>query len=191
MVNNILYRTKRNVVLKRLKTQNTGLYIIDVFSNHDKINKEENKKNNKDKDILFSFKLVNDYTHLINVTKDIHCSEGILYTEKKECVLPDEGDFNININEQNSFCREGKGYCQKESNNYICKCKSGYQGLYCEYSNDNATNMQIFQNTIDNFLNYMNESKNISIDKIVLVKEILYLINNTTIVPNEFILFHN
>ena len=131
-----------------------------------------------------------DYTHLINVTKDIHCSEGILYTEKKECVLPDEGDFNININEQNSFCREGKGYCQKESNNYICKCKSGYKGLYCEYSNDNATNMQIFQNTIDNFLNYMNESKNISIDKIVLVKEILYLINNTTIVPNEFILLY-
>ena len=66
MVNNILYRTKRNVVLKRLKSQNTGLYVIDVFSNLDKINKKENKNNSKDKDILFSFKLVNDYTHLIS-----------------------------------------------------------------------------------------------------------------------------
>ena len=63
IVNNILYRTRKNVITKRLKSQNTGLYVIDVFSNGDKI---KNEKNENNKNIIFSFELVNDYSHLIS-----------------------------------------------------------------------------------------------------------------------------
>ena len=60
MVNNILFRTRNNVIVKRLKSENTGLYIIKIFP-----------KNNRgiikcDKDIIYSFDLVNDISHLNN-----------------------------------------------------------------------------------------------------------------------------
>ena len=60
MVNNILYRSRKNVILRRLKVENTGLYIIKIFP-------KDNKKIIKnDNDIIFSFDLVNDITHLNN-----------------------------------------------------------------------------------------------------------------------------
>ena len=58
MVNNILFRTKNNVILKRLKSMNTGLYVVKIFPKKNK----ENTQN--DKDIIFSFSLVNDIAHL-------------------------------------------------------------------------------------------------------------------------------
>ena len=65
MVNNILYRTRKNVILKRLKSQNTGLYTVDIFCKKNKINNENDEiKNNRD--IVFSFKVVNDFAHLIS-----------------------------------------------------------------------------------------------------------------------------
>ena len=58
LVNNLLYRIRKNVILKRLKSENTGLYIIRIYP------REIKKEIKSDKDIIFSFKLVNDIAHL-------------------------------------------------------------------------------------------------------------------------------
>ena len=59
MINNILYRSRKNVIIKRIKSENTGLYIVKIFP-------KENQENiKKDEDIIFSFNLVNDISHLI------------------------------------------------------------------------------------------------------------------------------
>lgn len=60
MVNNILYRTRKNVILKRLKSHNTGLYVLKIFP------KEKHEKINCDNDIYYSFDLVDDISHLNN-----------------------------------------------------------------------------------------------------------------------------
>jgi broad specificity phosphatase PhoE len=60
MINNILYRSRKNVIVKRIKSENTGLYVVKIFPKE----KEENVK--KDNDIVFSFNLVNDISHLKN-----------------------------------------------------------------------------------------------------------------------------
>ena len=63
LVNNFLYRMKKNVISKSFKSDNTGLYIIRIYPR---------KKHNEilsDKDIIYSFKLVNDTSHL-DINKD-------------------------------------------------------------------------------------------------------------------------
>ena len=62
LINNILYRTRKNVTPKRLKSENTGLYILKIFP------KDNKEKILCDNDIIFSFSLVNDITHL-NINK--------------------------------------------------------------------------------------------------------------------------
>ena len=59
-MNNILYRLKKNVTVKKIKSENTCLYIVKIFP-------KENKKIIKsDKDLIYSFDLFNDISHLNN-----------------------------------------------------------------------------------------------------------------------------
>jgi broad specificity phosphatase PhoE len=59
-VNNFLYRMRKNVLSKPIKTDNTGLYIIRIYPS------KNNGKIVTDKDLIFSFQLINDTTHLNN-----------------------------------------------------------------------------------------------------------------------------
>lgn len=58
IMNNILYRMRKNVTVKKIKSENTCLYKVKIFG---KENKKEIKYNS---DIIFSFNLLNDITHL-------------------------------------------------------------------------------------------------------------------------------
>ena len=60
LFNNFLFRMSNNVIIKRIKTSNTGLSIIRIYP------KKRNGKIVSNKDIIFSFKLVDDTTHLNN-----------------------------------------------------------------------------------------------------------------------------
>ena len=60
IMNNILYRMKKNVTTRRVVSQNTGLFVIQVFLKE----KSEEKEIIKDNDLIFNFKLFNDITHL-------------------------------------------------------------------------------------------------------------------------------
>jgi len=60
IMNNILYRLKKNVTVKKIKSENTCLYIIKIFP------KENKKVILTDKDLIYSFDLFNDISHLNN-----------------------------------------------------------------------------------------------------------------------------
>ena len=63
IMNNILYRMKKNVTIRRIVSQNTGLFVIQVFLK----NKCDEKEIINDNDLIFNFKLFNDITHLNNI----------------------------------------------------------------------------------------------------------------------------
>ena len=60
IINNILYRMKKTVTLKRVLSQNTGLFVVQIFL---KDNPKEKEIIN-DEDLIFNFKLFNDTKHL-------------------------------------------------------------------------------------------------------------------------------
>lgn len=60
IMNNLLYRMKKNVTTKRVLSNNTGLFVVQIY-------KKENIQENEiidDKDLVYNFKLFNDTTHL-------------------------------------------------------------------------------------------------------------------------------
>ena len=60
IINNLLYRMMKYVTLKRVFSQNTGLFVVQIFL---KDNCEQ-KEIIKDDDLIFNFKLFNDTKHL-------------------------------------------------------------------------------------------------------------------------------
>ena len=60
IMNNILYRLKKNVTVKKIKSENTCLYIVKIFP------KENKKIILSDKDLIYSFDAFNDISHLYN-----------------------------------------------------------------------------------------------------------------------------
>ena len=60
LMNNILYRLKKNVTVKKIQSENTCLYIVKIFP------KENKKIILSDKDLVYSFDLINDISHLNN-----------------------------------------------------------------------------------------------------------------------------
>ncbi len=65
IMNNILYRLKKNVTIQRVVSENTGLFVVQIYQ------KEISKKKDAlvDNDLIFNFKLFNDITHL-NINDD-------------------------------------------------------------------------------------------------------------------------
>lgn len=60
IMNNILYRLKNNVTVKKINSENTCLYIVKIFP------KENKKIILSNKDLIYSFDLFNDISHLNN-----------------------------------------------------------------------------------------------------------------------------
>ena len=60
IINNILYRMKKSVTLKRVFSQNTGLFVVQIFLK----NNDKEKDIIKDDDLIFNFELFNDTKHL-------------------------------------------------------------------------------------------------------------------------------
>jgi len=65
IMNNILYRMKKNVTIQRIVSENTGLFVVQIYQ------KETTKDKDVfgDNDLIFNFKLFNDVTHL-NIKDD-------------------------------------------------------------------------------------------------------------------------
>ena len=60
IMNNILYRLKNNVTVKKINSENTCLYIVKIFP------KENKNIILSNKDLIYSFDLFNDISHLNN-----------------------------------------------------------------------------------------------------------------------------
>ena len=60
IINNLLYRMMKYVTLKRVFSQNTGLFVVQIFLKDNCKQKEIIK----DDDLIFNFKLFNDTKHL-------------------------------------------------------------------------------------------------------------------------------
>ena len=120
-----------------------------------------------------------DYSKTIGITNKTYCDIGILVTKNNECILPDDDDIeqNIEILEQYNFCNYGKGYCMQDNDkNYYCNCKNNYQGIYCEYTNNE--NQKIFEDILNSL---KKDDINLTNNSLVKIKEIIYSINKTII----------
>ena len=60
IINNILYRMKKNVTIQRIKSENTGLFVVQIYLKE----KSKEKEIIGDKDLVFNFNLFDDTTHL-------------------------------------------------------------------------------------------------------------------------------
>ena len=69
IMNNILYRMKKTVTIKRVFSQNTGLFVVQIYQKN--FYKDKDKEILNDSDLEFNFKLFNDTSHLTNdISKD-------------------------------------------------------------------------------------------------------------------------
>ena len=69
IMNNILYRMKKIVNIKRVISNNTGLFLIQIYKKEFKEEKNKDKEISNDDDLVFNFKLFNDTSHLKEINK--------------------------------------------------------------------------------------------------------------------------
>ena len=126
------------------------------------------------------------YNQSIEVISKPNCSEGLLYDEINNCVLPEEENITVDLKKQYNFCKNGKGYCEKDlNNNYICNCKKNYSGLYCEYTADKDLNGEDFENTISNLNESLKNNSYSKIENLVLIKKIIYTIEKGNFIETQ------
>ena len=122
-----------------------------------------------------------NYSKTIGITNKTYCHIGTLVTKNHECILPDDDDIeqNVDILEQHNFCNYGKGYCMQDNEKkYYCNCKNNYKGIYCEYTNNETQKIEKFKDILTSL---ENDDKNLTINSLVKIKEIIHSINKTII----------